>query len=293
MNKIGWNRAQVTRMRCFFKLSEGDSYLKPPPYSGYDSLPTFPTMKQRLIPFLLAFSLMLSLSLCWGQQSTNSANTRTPIRLESALIPQTYLQCNQQISVILPKEIQAQTTLEASATGAIVRPHAHRKTDFNVVPLAQDYELNILHQATGQEAQTDRFYFRAVPPPRPQVQLWINRQKHSNWSPISRISRIHVQLIPNPDFRARFPAEATYAIDAINIYAVMTAGEPTLVNQITPKKEDFSPLFPVYLGTQIRQMEGITLVYIVLEGIHRINFEGTRVEEAFSLSERTFAFVVR
>ena len=136
--------------------------------------------------------------------------------------------------------------------------------------------LTIFEKKNGQNQFIMQMKCRVVEPPPPSIQLYVNR-KGIDWEggtlELVEGDSLKIEIMPDPEFRANFPAEAQYK-PTKNMTKVGAKGRQQEMNNITARWADNQVLWVVPEGSSKSQY---SLRLLCVNEIYRINSRGEKI----------------
>ncbi|MEM6264398.1 MAG: GldM family protein, partial [Bacteroidota bacterium] len=216
------------------------------------------------------------------------------IVITSATVQNLYQNCGNEINIDVPALGDAYNP-KVTASNATVRPSAKSKVKFMIVPTGKKCVVGVNTLTNGQNIPIGTVDYRVIKPPKPSVQLKVNGKVQNNPArPVTKASRLLVQIIPDAEFKAALPKDARYGVTSIDVLAQLSLGPPKRVNSASGSGRDGERGIPVSMGTEIRQARPGTKVYLRINDIYRKNFMNKQItDKRFSEVERTMFFTVK
>jgi len=179
-----------------------------------------------------------------------------------------------------------------NASGAQVVKSQKSKTNFVLVPSGKQCVVTVSSNTNGQTLKIGDVTYKVISPPKPSVEMRVNGKATSGSTPVSKASKITVQVKPDPEFKSLLPKDARYKINGIEVLAQLSLGPPRSVNKV--RGGDATKPIRVSLGPKVKQARPGTKVYIRIDAISRVNFKGQAIpDKRFSEVERMLSIVVK
>ncbi|GAB4404176.1 MAG: hypothetical protein OHK0039_04220 [Bacteroidia bacterium] len=218
---------------------------------------------------------------------------RPEIVVTSAAVQILYENCGNDVNIDVPA-LGDFYNPRITATGGTVTPLQGKKT-FRIVPTGRSTTVTVNSITNGQTLKIGDLTYKVIKPPKPEIRMLVNGKAYNGASMVPKTSRVQVGLSPDDDFKSALPNDAKYGIGSIDVLAQLSLGPPTKVNAEGGSRDAVNNPINVSLGTQVRQQARPgTKVYIRINDIYRINFEGKTVpDNRFSEIERMLSLVVQ
>ncbi|MEO0895274.1 MAG: hypothetical protein AAFY71_02565 [Bacteroidota bacterium] len=216
------------------------------------------------------------------------------IVVTSAAVQLLYRACANEVNIDVPA-LGDNYNPQITASNAQVTTSKGSKKLVRIVPGGgRQAVVKVSSLTNGQTVQIGNINYRVVEPPKPAVNMAVNGKIYNGASMVPKTSRVQVRLEPDADFKAALPKDARYGIGGIEVLAQLSLGPPAKVNTIRGQSDAVTKPVNVSLGTQVRQSRPGTKVYVRLNDIYRLNYQGKRiVDKRFNEVERTLSLVVK
>jgi len=180
------------------------------------------------------------------------------------------------------------------ARGGSVTPSSSNPKKFRIVPTATPCTIEVSSTYNGQTTQLGKVPYRVILPPKPEVEFKVNGRKAVGIPTVPKASRIRVSVIPDREFMQQFPKDARYVAEKIEVLASLGIGPPRVVKTINVQGKNLNEGVTFSFPPQVRQMSRGMKVFVRIEGIARVNFQGKRIKEKrISSYESTASFTLR
>lgn len=163
--------------------------------------------------------------------------------------------------------------------------------NITICPTKEEVYLDIFNPLDSMKVYLGRLNYKAVKPPKPDIQLSIDHQAfnplqnqaHSN-------SSFQIQIIPNKIFQAQMPQDSHYQIGTIEIYQKSNQNLlPKFIQSFPINKNIAHFQLPKSLFKQNKRED----IILVVKDVYRINFKGEKIkEDYFSPQENMFTLGV-
>jgi hypothetical protein len=203
----------------------------------------------------------------------NTTGSESEVSISSPVNNILYYKCANNFTVEMPKSWK---DIKVTASSAKIIKSVSDDQKYTVMPEAKTCELKV-HAVKADGSQYDwNKKFNVIMPPMPTFKMTVNGREYNGVSPISKKSRILVKVDPNPDFAALFPEDAKYGIASVDLFAQRSLGAPTKIGTVMGQNPIGNGI-PVRLGVKTKQDPPGTLVYLKINELSRITFQGDRV----------------
>jgi len=189
-------------------------------------------------------------------------------------------------------EIADATDLKVTASGAQLTRSQSDKAKFTVVPTMTKSFVSVKGTSQG-FTRTRDFEFSVIKPPKPSLELIVNGKLHNGMSPISKKSNLTVRVVPDAGFRGTSPKDARYFISNVRLLAARSLGAPAKVAEYSGSGKDGVKGVNVPLGNKLKTDAPGTVVYLRVDKVYRINFQGKKIQVKLDEHARVLPFVIK
>lgn len=226
---------------------------------------------------------------------TETFTVRKPeVKITSAAVQHLYRDCANDLNIEVPLLGAAYRPRIEAQGGGRVQVSSEQAQKVRVIPSGQALTLNIASENQGQVVPLDAVRFQVITPPKPMLDFKVNGREYNGTTPVTAGSRLTVALVPDPEFARTMRQDARYRIARAKILLKNGLGPPQVVKTIDLSREDATREMPLQLSSAIGQARPGDRIFVQLEGISRLNFQGQSIPDTrFSERELTVAFELR
>lgn len=210
----------------------------------------------------------------------------------SAAVQLLYRNCGNQLNITAPA-LGDYYFPQVSAQGGQIRKKNNTRSIFTVIPNGNKCLLDVKSTYGGNTVQLDKIAYKVIAPPKPEVRFKVNGTTFNGYQTVPKNSRFSFWLNPDKDFKAQLPRDARYEVSSIDIKLARGLSVPTTVKTIRMSGKDATRPSRISMPSQVRQAPAGSRVYIVINKVYRINFEGKREEVPLSELVKTVGFSLR
>ena len=214
------------------------------------------------------------------------------VEITSASVQNLYRNCANDVNIRVPA-LGDYYNPKVSASSASVQGSQKSKEQFRIIPTGKNCVVSVSNVLNGKTTKVGDVPYKVIEPPKPSVAIGVNGKILQGPTPVRKGSRVQVTLIPDVDFKTALPSDARYQISKITVKAKLSLGAPRTVNSINSAGRDATRPITVPLGAQVNSAKSGTTVYIELEDIIRVNFQGKKiVDKRFLATEKLGTIVI-
>lgn len=201
--------------------------------------------------------------------------------ITSASVQNLYWNCGNALNVDVPALGDLYSPV-FNASSAQVLPSTSDKRKVTIVPTGRECVLSVSSNTNGQIIKIDDIKYKVIKPPKPELVLLVNGKEYNGAAPISKKSNCVVLVKADSDFLAALPRDARYLINNVDLLSQRSLGAPSKVGSFSGAGKDGTKGVPVELGNKLNQDTPGTKIYFKVDGVYRINFQNSKVEEKFA-----------
>ncbi len=215
------------------------------------------------------------------------------IVVTSAAVQILYAGCGNDLNIDVPALGELYDPAITSDKAQVLRSKQSKKK-FRVVPAvnAKTCRLNVKTRLGGQLVDLGSLDYKVIPPPRPALRVYVNKEPYNGTSPVPRTATVCVQVEPDRDFAQSLPEDARYVIQKTEIKVVKGLAGAQVIGSVPTSKVATKPLVCVDLTDYARGLQPGNVLYIQFSDVFRVNFQNKQVKEAFSISELVFPVTI-
>jgi len=225
------------------------------------------------------------------QVSENFTVRKPSVEITSATVQNLYRSCANDVNIRVPA-LGDYYNPRVSASQAQVIPAQSNKEQYRIIPTGQKCIVSVSNVLNGATTKVGDVPYNVIEPPKPQVAFGVNGRALQGATPVKKGSRIQVRLVPDAEFAASLPRDARYQISQIEVKAKLSLGAPQTVNRINTNGQDATQPINVSLGSRGNSAPPNTTVYIEIEDIYRVNFEGKKIKDSRFLATEKIGVIV-
>lgn len=182
-----------------------------------------------------------------------------------------------------------------SAEGAEIIPNSQTQERIRVVPGRNSrVRIRVANRFDGNQFPIGSLEYVVIQTPKPTLQLTVQGRPYNGLTSVAAGQPIRLFLKPDADFEQLLPRDSRYRISSVKILLKDGMQPPRNVGTINTSGQDPEQGINISMPTAVRQARPGAKVYIVAQGIQRINFRGEAIpENRISELEKTFAFDLR
>ena len=213
------------------------------------------------------------------------------VEITSASVQNLYRNCANDVNIRVPA-LGDYYNPKVAASSASVQGSQKSKEQFRIIPTGKTCVVSVSNTLNGKTTKIGDVPYKVIEPPKPQIAIGVNGKILQGATPVKKGSRIQVTLIPDADFKASLPADARYQISKITVKAKLSLGAPRAINSINTAGQDATRPIRVTLGPQSSSIRSNTTVYIELDEIIRVNFQGKKITDRRFLATEKLGTIV-
>ncbi|MFK7971210.1 MAG: hypothetical protein AB8F95_12625 [Bacteroidia bacterium] len=166
---------------------------------------------------------------------------------------------------------------------------------FLLRPGGSEVRVDVFQEGTDRSVLLDTFRFDCVGPPMPHFVLLVNGQPYDGFASIPKRSRLVLQLLGDPEFASKYPEDARYAIEKVEVLIQQKPDDPPRsILAFSGRGRSGSQGVPIMLDQSPVPLPPGTLLHIRAEGISRRNYKGDFYKESrFTERGRSLSVVLR
>lgn len=216
------------------------------------------------------------------------------IQVKALTVQRLYAQSANDLELSVPA-LQDQYHPAFSADGAEIIANNQSPERIRVVPGRNSrVRIKVANRYEGSQFPIGSLDYVVVQAPKPGLELRIQGRPYSGMTSVGASQPIQLMLKPDADFEQLMPRDSRYRISSIKILLKDGMQPPRTVGTINTASQDPEQGINIAMPTAVRQARPGAKVYIVVEGIQRINFRGEAIaDNRFSELDRTFGFELR
>lgn len=271
------------------------------------------TNKSKLLPWLLACLLLSTGSFFLGRMTspadasptaknktnhaatpihqtsnhTTPTNARPKIWITSPNINILYNRCGNII------EAHGFNSIAAMGTGI----YADGVNKFTVVPTGfkpgDTYTLTLQDGDQAPNGYQEEFKYTLLPPPLPTLQMRVNGRVYNGTYPISKRSKIEVEVLADPTFKTHYPKDARYFITKIDVLAARSLGAPTKVASYPGPTPGGSQKISIQLGEALKMDVPGTKVFFKVASVYRRTYTNKKEVVPFSEMQKALGVIIK
>ncbi len=221
---------------------------------------------------------------------TKRFKVRKPeVVITSAAINNMYQNCLNEINVDVPALGDLYNpVITASEAQAVGSRESRRK--WAIIPTGRKTVLNVASNTNGQIVKVGDVAYTVIPPPKPNLLIFVNGQRYDGVTPISRANPVEVRVVPDENFARALPKDARYQIVNAKLKAQIGLGAPQDIAAAQTSNVVASPSLQFKVS---RDVPAGTTCFVQIERIARNNFNNAKIEEAFTTFNLTLKFSIR
>ncbi|MEM6346223.1 MAG: hypothetical protein AAF927_20200 [Bacteroidota bacterium] len=211
----------------------------------------------------------------------------------SKVVQNLYRRCGNTININVPA-LGDNYDPVISATEAQVRNSGSNRTLFLIDPSGRKSTITVKSRTNGGLIEIDRVAYNVMAPPKPVLQVKINRREYNGVADIPASSRITVKLLADREFKNLLAKDARYGAERI-VIKLKDGLQPARVINTMPVNGLLSESdMRVILGTEGTRAKAGSKIFITIEGVYRLNYRGEKIpDKRLSELDRTVSFTVR
>jgi len=215
------------------------------------------------------------------------------VSMYSAALQQMYRNCGNAINIDVPA-LGALYRPLISASNANVRQSPQNRKKFLIIPRGRQTEVTVQSETEGSPLLIDKIKYQVVDPPKPSVELFVNNRPMSVTTSVPKNSRFAIRIVPDATFKRLMPRDARYGVQSVEILLKDGLQPARTVKTINMQGKDATQLQALSMPMQVLKAPRTAKMFIRLNGIYRLNFQGNREEDPrFSEWDRTFPVDLR
>lgn len=189
-----------------------------------------------------------------------------------------YQFCGNSVTI---EQTQGFSSPQLTATNATVI-HTPDRAKFVISPQTGSCDVTFSARRSDSSLFRKPLTFLVIPPPKPEIEVLVNGQKHNGVAPINKRSSLLVRLQPDREFLALYPKDARYIISEVQLLVQRSLGAPAQVLRISGNGKDAVRGISMELGNTLNSDPPGTKIYLRIVEISRINFQNQKITERFS-----------
>lgn len=214
------------------------------------------------------------------------------IVVSSAAIQNLYRDCANDINIDVPALGDLYNPQVTASSGQVITSQKSKR-EFRVIPTGKKCVVTVNNAIGGKNTKIGDLSYNVIAPPKPTIDMAVNGTRNTGTIPVPKNSRVSLRLVPDEDFKSLLPKDANYEITSVVIKAQLSLGPPETVGTQNLAGQDATKAVTFSLGQRVQQAPGNTKVYIEIEKVNRINFQGKKVEVPMGQQEKTLSLVVK
>lgn len=216
------------------------------------------------------------------------------IQVKALTVQRLYAQSANDLELGVPA-LQDQYQPVFSADGAEIIANTQTPERIRVVPGRNSrVRIKVANRFQGSQFPIGSLEYVVIQTPKPTLQLTVQGRPFNGMTTVAASQPIRLRLEPDADFEQLLPRDSRYKISSVKILLKDGMQPPRNVGTINTSGQDPEQGINLRMPTAVRQARPGAKVYIVVEGISRINFRGESIPEVrCSELERTFMFELR
>lgn len=216
------------------------------------------------------------------------------IQVKALTVQRLYAQSANDLELGVPA-LQDQYQPVFSAQGAEIIANTQSPERIRVVPgRNRNVRINVANRFQGSQFPIGSLEYVVIQTPKPALQLTVQGRPFNGMTTVAAGQPIRLLLKPDADFEQLLPRDSRYRIASVKILLKDGMQPPRNVGTINTSAQDPEQGISIGMPTAVRQARPGAKVYIVAEGIQRINFRGESIPEVrCSELERTFMLELR
>ena len=153
--------------------------------------------------------------------------------------------------------------------------------------------VSVNSRTQGQLIKIDDLKYQVISPPKPEIDFRVNNRAYNGTGIVPKTSRFRVKLNPDPEFKRLLPKDARYRISKIDILLKDRIGPPRKVASVNVSGQNALNFIDIRMPAEVRQAPAGSKVFVQLDGIQRVNFQGRAENLNIGELERTIGVELR
>ena len=231
-----------------------------------------------------------------GFETLNISETFTvrkpEVVIQSEALQILYRNCGNIVNIDVPALGEYYNPV-VEATDADIRQSENSKKRFIIVPRARNSVVSVKSRTQGQLIKIDDLKYQVIAPPRPEIDFRVNNRAYNGTGIVPKSSRFKVRLNPNQEFKRLLPNDAKYRISKIDVLLKDRMGPPRKVASFNVSGQNALNYIDIRMPAAVRQAPAGSKVFVQLEGVQRVNFQGRGEDLNIGELERTIGVELR
>jgi len=204
---------------------------------------------------------------------------RPEIQVRSKELQLLYKDCGNKVEVDAPSLGDLYNPDFSRSTGGRVIASKSSRKAITLVPTARQFKLSVYNKGNGQTIKLDELKYRVVKPPKPRIALFdAAKREYNGVSNLNRKQSVTVKLLPDKEFASALKADARYKAATVKLMYKSGLGSAKLVKAYNGKNITRGVKVNLNQGPLKNAPPG-TKIFIEVEGVQRVNFQGKSVNE--------------
>lgn len=204
---------------------------------------------------------------------------RPEIQVRSKELQLLYKDCGNKVEVDAPSLGELYNPDFTRSTGGRVLTSSTSRKAITLVPTARQFKLSVYNKGNGQTIKLDELKYRVVKPPKPRVAMFdASGREYNGISNLNRKQSVTVKLIPDKEFAGALKADARYKAAKVKLMYKAGLGSAKVVKSYSGAKITKGVKVNLNQGPLKNAPPG-TKIFIEVEGVQRVNFQGKSVNE--------------
>lgn len=214
------------------------------------------------------------------------------VQVRSKELQLLYKDCGNTVVVDVPSLGDLYNPDFSKSTGGNIISNPTNKKEITIIPSARKFNLSVYTNTNGQNLKLDNLEYKVILPPKPRIALYSSTgQEYNGLARLNKRSKVIIKVLPDPEFKGTLGKDARYKADKVKLMILKGMGGTTEVKSYSGRN--------LMQGIEINLNQGAIRnalpgdkIFIEVEGLKRINFQGKSIDESLPRINRIVSGVL-